>query len=96
MSSIEFHEDEWGRHWSYSPALHGTQVRAIYPLFTTLLHAVQSLFEKASERYALHQAAIFALSRPERLRDAYGDDELAPVIYTPLEGVRDEFGRPVG
>ncbi|CAM5777240.1 hypothetical protein LMIY3S_05937 [Labrys miyagiensis] len=95
MSSVEFHEDEWGRHWSYSPALHGTQVRVSYPLFATLLHGIQSLIEQASQRYAMHQAEIFALSRPDRQRDAYGDDEILPVLYTPHEGVRDEFGRQV-
>lgn len=96
MSSVEFHEDEWGRHWSYSPALHGTQVRISYPLFATLLGGVQSLIEQASERYARHQAELFALSRPSRLYDAYSEDDVLPVLYVPHEGVRDEFGRPIG
>ncbi|WP_413989414.1 hypothetical protein ACMDCR_26135 [Labrys okinawensis] len=96
MSSVEFHEDEWGRQWSYSPALHGTQVRVSYPLFATLFEGLQSLIEKAAERYDRHQAELFALSRPSRLHDAYSDEDVLPVLYTPHEGVRDEFGRPIG
>jgi hypothetical protein len=96
MSSVEFHEDEWGRQWSYSPALHGTQVRVSYPLFATLLQGVQSLIARTSERYARHQAELFTLAKASRLHDAYSDDDVLPVLYTPHEGVRDEFGRPVG
>ena len=95
MSSVEFHEDEWGRHWSYSPALHGTQVRVSYPLFATLLRGAQALVKKAAQRRAQHRAEVLTLSRPDLMRDAYGNDEVLPVLYKAHEGVRDEFGRPV-
>jgi hypothetical protein len=95
MSSVEFHDDEWGRHWSYSPALHGTQVRVSYPLFATLVGGLQALIEKAAERYARHQAEVFALSRADRMRDVYGNDDVLPVLYKRHEGVRDEFGRAI-
>lgn len=94
MSSVEFHEDEWGRHWSYAPALHGTQVRLNYSLFSSLVHGLNALAETISNRYALHQATL-ALSSTARLRDVYGDEDIAPTRHARYEGVRDEFGRPV-
>ena len=44
--------------------------------------------------YARHQEAV-ALSSPDRLRDAYGDDDIPPVRFSHYQGVRDEFGRPL-
>jgi hypothetical protein len=94
MSSVEFHEDEWGRHWSYAPALHGTRVRLNYSLLASFAHGLQALAERISISYARHQEAV-ALSSPDRLRDAYGDDDVPPVRYSHYQGVRDEFGRPL-
>jgi hypothetical protein len=96
MSSVEFHEDEWGRHWSYAPALRGTRVRLNYPLFSSLLQGLVALAETISARYALHQAQALALSNPAKLHDIYGNDDVPPVLYSRYEGVKDEFGRSVG
>ncbi|MDT3379962.1 hypothetical protein ACETRX_22395 [Labrys portucalensis] len=95
MSSVEFHEDEWGRHWSYAPALHGTQVRLHYSIVAAVVGATNAVVEAASAGLAQFRRQDQAAAKAGRQRDLYGDDDVPPVGYVRYEGVRDEFGRPL-
>lgn len=95
MSSVEFHEDEWGRHWSYAPALHGTQVRLHYSIVAAVADGATSFLKAIA-------ASLVRLTGQDQVgmkvghqRDLYGDDDVPPVRYARYEGVRDEFGRPL-
>ncbi|OCC05179.1 hypothetical protein BA190_09710 [Labrys sp. WJW] len=93
MSSVEFHEDEWGRHWSYAPALHGTQVRLHYSIAAAVVGAVASFVEAISGGLAQLGEQRQAAAMAGYQRDLYGDNDVLPVGYVRYEGVRDEFGR---
>ncbi|PRH84667.1 hypothetical protein C5L14_26145 [Labrys okinawensis] len=95
MSSVEFHEDEWGRHWSYSPALHGTQVRLHYSIAAAVVGGAMSFVETISAGLAQLRGQDQAAAKAGRPSDLYGDDDVPPVGYVRYEGVRDEFGRPL-
>ncbi len=89
MSSVEFHEDEWGRHWSYAPALHGTQVRLHYSVATALVDIAGALTQAISGGFGL----LGERDETAKLRDLQGENSVPPVRYVRYEGVRDEFGR---
>ncbi|WP_448951105.1 hypothetical protein [Labrys neptuniae] len=95
MSSVEFHEDEWGRHWSYAPALHGTQVRLHYSLAASVIHGITGLVEAVSAHFDRLRGEREAAVNERRLRDIHGEDEVLPIFHARYLGVRDEFGRPL-
>ncbi|WP_454812786.1 hypothetical protein [Labrys neptuniae] len=92
MSSVEFHEDEWGRHWSYAPALHGTQVRLHYSIAAILVEGATSFVEAISAGLAQLRGQDQTVAMGHQ-RDVYGDDDVPPIRYARYEGVCDEFGR---
>lgn len=89
MSSVEFHEDEWGRHWSYAPALHGTQLRLHYSIGAALVDVAGALTRAISGGFGL----LGERDDAAKLRDLHGENDVPPVRYARYEGVRDEFGR---
>jgi hypothetical protein len=96
MSSVEFHEDEWGRHWSYAPALHGTVRSQPYSILPSVRGWVSQLVETIAGHLAedSRERLLQDLS-PTTLRDIYPEDSIPSSRYTRLEGVKDAFGRPV-
>ncbi len=95
MSSIDYHEDEWGRHFSYAPALHGTRFRQPYSLFAALVDGIAALGGAIAERMMARDYAqtLGRLSTGMR-QDVLGVDEAAAIESDGMH-LRDEFGRRI-
>jgi hypothetical protein len=96
MSSIDFRDDEWGRHWSHAPVLHRELLSRPHSVLADVREWVAARMRDIRDR-RLERRDRQALERmsPESLRDIFSEDQVPPVRLNRLEYVRDGFGRPV-
>jgi len=96
MSSIDFHEDEWGRHWSHAPIHQLSRLnrsRSILALVSGWLAVragdIREHWLDRQDRLTFERMSI------ESLRDIFPEDQVLPLRANPLDAVRDSFGRPL-
>jgi uncharacterized protein YjiS (DUF1127 family) len=96
MSSIDFRDDEWGRHWSQAPILHRKLLSRPHSALAEAREWLTARMRNIRDR-RLERQDRQALERmsPESLRDIFPADQVPPVRVNRLEYVRDGFGRPV-
>jgi hypothetical protein len=96
MSSIDFRDDEWGRHWSHAPIPHRKPLSHPHSVFAEVREWLTARMRDIRDRRLARQdrQALERMS-PESLRDIFPEDQVPPVRVDRLEYVRDGFGRPV-
>jgi hypothetical protein len=96
MSSIDFRDDEWGRHWSHAPISHRKLLSRSHSAFAEVREWLTARMRDIRDRRLERQDRL-ALERmsPESLRDIFAEDQVPPVRVDRLQYVRDGFGRPV-
>ena len=94
MTSIDFRDDEWGRHWSNAPALLGGRIAQPYSLLTSLASGLSALGKAAAAKWAANRyEALLNRLDTETLRDVFADDAVPPVHHDRYGYVRDSFDR---
>jgi len=96
MSSIDFHEDEWGRHWSHAPIRQHRLPHHVYRTPANLAGWIAARIADMRHHWLASQdRQAFARMSAESLRDIFSDDQPLPRRDDRFEHVRDFFGRPL-
>ncbi|MDQ0390828.1 hypothetical protein [Labrys monachus] len=96
MSTIDFHDDEWGRHWSHAPLPQQRAPRRSRSSFAGMRGWIEARLEELRARSAEQRdRKVFEGMSAEALRDIFPEDAVLPVRADRLDGIRDAFGRPL-